>query len=232
MKPTYYLTAYGIACKHGFKGTEEEWLNSLTAFYLAQQAGYEGTVDEWLRILNDPVPAITIGEVTTLEGGSDATVTITGDKYHPVLNFAIPRGMSMVDALALQGGTMKGSINMDGNAVTGLPDPENETDAANRNYVDTTAKDVMKLAAQKTSKANLSVTLRANDWADHEQTVAAEDVTADENETDIFITAAPESYVAYAENMIRCTSQGENSLTFTCTDVPAEDVKVNVIIFT
>ena len=25
----YYLTAYGIAVKHGFTGTEEEWLESL-----------------------------------------------------------------------------------------------------------------------------------------------------------------------------------------------------------
>ena len=25
----YYLTAYGIAVKHGFAGTEEEWLESL-----------------------------------------------------------------------------------------------------------------------------------------------------------------------------------------------------------
>ena len=27
--PPYYLTAYGIALKHGFRGTEEEWLESL-----------------------------------------------------------------------------------------------------------------------------------------------------------------------------------------------------------
>lgn len=27
--PPYYLTAYGIAVKHGFRGTEEEWLESL-----------------------------------------------------------------------------------------------------------------------------------------------------------------------------------------------------------
>ena len=25
----YYLTAYGIAVKHGFSGTEEEWLEAL-----------------------------------------------------------------------------------------------------------------------------------------------------------------------------------------------------------
>lgn len=29
MREPYFLTAYGIACKHGFRGTEEEWLESL-----------------------------------------------------------------------------------------------------------------------------------------------------------------------------------------------------------
>ena len=28
-EPPYFLTAYGIAVKHGFQGTEEEWLASL-----------------------------------------------------------------------------------------------------------------------------------------------------------------------------------------------------------
>lgn len=27
--PPYYISAYGIAVKHGFTGTEEEWLASL-----------------------------------------------------------------------------------------------------------------------------------------------------------------------------------------------------------
>ena len=27
--PPYYLTAYGLAVKHGYTGTEEEWLASL-----------------------------------------------------------------------------------------------------------------------------------------------------------------------------------------------------------
>ena len=30
--PPYYMTAYGIAVQHGFKGTEEEWLESLKAY--------------------------------------------------------------------------------------------------------------------------------------------------------------------------------------------------------
>lgn len=151
MKTPYFLTAYGIAVKHGFKGTEEEWLNSLTAFYLAQQAGYTGTADEWLEILNDPVPRISIGEVVTLEGGSEATVEISGDARNPVLNFGIPRGMGMVDALALVGGTMKGVINMGGNRITNLGEPQDDNDAITRKY----AEEVKKIAdkAKETADA-------------------------------------------------------------------------------
>lgn len=53
--------AYNIALKHGFVGTEEEWLTSLkggdgkSAYELAVDAGFEGTVEEWLASMNgDP----------------------------------------------------------------------------------------------------------------------------------------------------------------------------------
>lgn len=49
--PPYYLTAYGIAVKRGFRGTEDEWLRSLTAYGLAQADGFEGTLEEWLESL-------------------------------------------------------------------------------------------------------------------------------------------------------------------------------------
>lgn len=38
-KVTYYISAYAIAVKHGFQGTEEEWLNSLQG-----RNGQDGTV--------------------------------------------------------------------------------------------------------------------------------------------------------------------------------------------
>lgn len=40
------------------------------------------------------------------------------------------------DFLPLDGGSMNGSVNMVGNKVTGLPEPENSTDAATKGYVD------------------------------------------------------------------------------------------------
>ena len=56
----YYLTAYGIAVKHGFTGTEEEWLESLRGKTVqlryneeteTLQWAYEGS-DEWTDVLD------------------------------------------------------------------------------------------------------------------------------------------------------------------------------------
>lgn len=43
--------------------------------------------------LSGITPNLTIGTVETLEAGSDATATITGDKENPVLNLGIPKGL-------------------------------------------------------------------------------------------------------------------------------------------
>ena len=67
---------YDIAVDNGFIGTETEWLESLKA-----TDGKDGVT-----------PNLTIGTVETLEAGSDATATITGDKENPVLNLGIPKG--------------------------------------------------------------------------------------------------------------------------------------------
>lgn len=48
------VTAYDIARKHGYKGTEKQWLDSLvgmSAYLLATVNGYKGTEEEWLESL-------------------------------------------------------------------------------------------------------------------------------------------------------------------------------------
>lgn len=55
--PPYYLTAYGLAVKHGFTGTEKEWLESLvgepgkSAYDEAVEAGFDGTEEEFAAAL-------------------------------------------------------------------------------------------------------------------------------------------------------------------------------------
>ena len=239
MKESYFITAYGIARKHGFKGTEEEWLNSLTAFYMAQQAGFAGSFEDWMEMLGDPIPAFTVGEVVTLEGGTMATVEISGDKKNPVLNFGIPRGLSSEDAMPLTGGKMKGAVDMDGNKVTNLPDPEGEQDAVPKKYADeikkkaenaqTAANNAQSAADKKVAKFNAIAALPLAGWVENTQTVEVAGVTADNT---IVVGADPANYTEYADANVRCTEQGEGTLTFVCDDVPEIDLNANVMILT
>lgn len=64
-QPPYYLTAYGIAVKNGFEGTEQEWLESLKG---ATGAGFEiageyATLEELEQVVPDPAqgPAYKVG---------------------------------------------------------------------------------------------------------------------------------------------------------------------------
>lgn len=45
------ISAYGIAVKNGYKGTEEEWLTYLSAYGIACKNGFVGTEEEWLASL-------------------------------------------------------------------------------------------------------------------------------------------------------------------------------------
>lgn len=75
----------------------------------------------------------------------------------------------------------------------------------------------------------VSVTLRASGWNANTktQTVSVSGVTATVN---LIITAAPDSYMAYAKAGVRCTAQGAGTLTFACETVPTSDVSANVLI--
>lgn len=153
----YFITAYGIAIKHGFVGSEEEWLQYLTAFSCARQGGFAGTFAEWVKMLAEPVPLFKVGSVTTLPGGSDATVSLEGTRTELVLNFGIPRGLGEADALPLVGGKMNGSIDMAGFSLVGLPDPASETAAVPLSYFSafsTQANETLRQLGDSLSSAN------------------------------------------------------------------------------
>ena len=75
----------------------------------------------------------------------------------------------------------------------------------------------------------VSVTLTASGWNANAktQTVSVAGVTATAN---CIITAAPDSYMAYAKAGVRCTAQGAGTLTFACETVPTANVAANVLI--
>ena len=66
---------------------ESEWRNLIELKRLEGPSGAKGETGQ-----NAVNPNFTIGTVTTLPSGSDATVTLTGTYPNLVLNFGIPRG--------------------------------------------------------------------------------------------------------------------------------------------
>lgn len=72
-----------------------------------------------------------------------------------------------------------------------------------------------------------AVTLPVAGWNSNNQTISVDGMTPSMN---IVVAASPESYLAYAKSGVRCTTQSTNVLTFTCENVPTEDLTVNVLI--
>lgn len=74
----------------------------------------------------------------------------------------------------------------------------------------------------------VTVELAADGWLDNIQTV--DDVPGMTADSHAVITPAAESYVAWAECMVRATAQGDGTLTFACEDMPGETINVNILI--
>ena len=72
-----------------------------------------------------------------------------------------------------------------------------------------------------------TVTLPKTGWSSLTQTVAVDDVTANNS---VLVCAAPSSQTAFMGSGVYCSAQGANSLTFTCGTTPTIDLTVNVII--
>ena len=111
-------SAYEVAVENGFSGTETEWLASLKGATGAPGANgkdgtdgktpYVGDNGNWYIGADDTgkpsrgakgdkgdpgaTPNLTIGSVTTLEAGQNATASITGESPDLTLNLGIPKG--------------------------------------------------------------------------------------------------------------------------------------------
>ena len=73
----------------------------------------------------------------------------------------------------------------------------------------------------------LSVTLTSAGWSSNTQTVTATGVTASNS---VIVSPAPSSFSDYASAAIYCSAQASNSLTFSCTTEPTNDITVNILI--
>ena len=160
------ISAYGVAVKNGFKGTEEEWLASLEA----NPALIQQYVNEYLEENPPEVDATLTNEgkaadakatgvaiasaKTTTQNHVNNTsnphkvtktqlglgnVNNTSDANKPVSTAQAAAIKEVKDAaLPKSGGTMSGDIVMNSKKITGLGTATSDYEAANKKYVDDT----------------------------------------------------------------------------------------------
>lgn len=153
-----------------------------------------------------------------------STGNVSDVNRSPYLNFETGNGKVVNEYIDFGSGRAEVAFydveNDDFVAITGLLDPVNSADAANKAYVD--------------SKAPLplvrTITLTTSGWSSNTKNVAVLGVSPSETAQLITPTPAIASQSAYYEAGIMCTGQGRNSLTFTCQTVPTSNLTVYVVI--
>ena len=188
-----------------------------------------------------PANTLTIGTVTS---GAEASATITGEAPNQVLNLVLQQGeqgdaaptitgitirqsdyhmiVTLSDGTSYDAGYCRGASGAGtGDMIASIYDPHGK------------AQDVYAYTDDSVSAAkpkSVPVTLTASGWVDRVQTVAISGVLADETAQLIQPVPALTSQAAYIESGILCTGQAENSLTFTATTAPTDDLTVYVVI--
>lgn len=141
---------------------------------------------------------------------------------------SVEQALENLGAVAKTGDTMVGELNMGGHKVSGVADPTEYSDAVNKEYADT----IKETAEGKCSRKNcvISLTKGAEGWIENTQIVSVESVLADLTKCDVITSPVEDSREVYNDCIVRCTEQGDGTLTFKCDDVPETNLNVNVLV--
>lgn len=178
--------------------------------------------DRYLRLTGGTIEVdATVSAALTLKN-TKSTGAVSDVNRSPYLNFETGNGKVVNEYIDFGSGRAEVSFydveNDDFVAITGLLDPVDGADAANKSYVDSKA------------PTSVTVTLTTSGWSSNTQTVTVSGVVASETAQLITPTPAIASQSAYYEAGIMCTGQAANSLTFTCQTVPTSNLTVYVVI--
>lgn len=189
---------------------------------------FQATLSEVVNVTGDDIRVIQGNTVSTTmpradynqddETKSDYILNKPNDKIDEALTKARA-------ALPKSGGTMTGVLNMGKQVIEDLADPTKDHHAATQGFVKSFAKSVL-----NSSEKTTTITLDASKWNDKKNTVEVKGVISDKDKCNIDVSADPEeeNYLAYCEANVRAISQGADTLTFSCVDVPEKNLSIYV----
>ena len=83
------------------------------------------------------------------------------------------------------------------------------------------------LTASDVGVKSTTGTIQVANWSGSTATITVTGVTASNT---VIVSPAPSSIAAWVKGELKCTAQGTNSLTFTCTTTPTAAININVLI--
>lgn len=182
-----------------------------SAYEIAVQNGFEGTETEWLASLKgepgDAADGVTVNGREAVEGN----ITLRGTDIY------VRSGTATTIAQALEGCMRQDAV------VDSL-----ESDDTTKPLSAAKGRALNEAIALKPDMMTASVTLSASGWTGNQQTVAVDGLKALHA---VIVTAAPETYEHYSDCIVRCSAQGEGTLTFTASYTPSQELRANVLIF-
>lgn len=196
---------------------------------VAQDAPESGISQEnadarYLKLTGGTVTGFTTINSVIIPGENPEIAAVVGPNSKPFAvgvvdenspNFATAAGFLFTS----NGITATKQISLGGNKLEGIrPNPTDSDEAASKAYVD----------SQKPKY--VAVNLTAAGWSNNQQTVTINGVSATETAQLIQPMPAVASQQAYMAAGIYCSGQAANSLTFTCSSVPTQDIAVYVVI--
>lgn len=177
--------------------------------------------ERYLQLSGGTIEVDALSTALTLKN-TKSTGNVSDVNRSPYLNFETGNGKVVNEYIDFGSGRAEVAFydleNDDFVAITGLLDPVDSADAANKSYVDSKA------------PTSVTITLSSSSWSSNTQTVTVSGVSASETAQLITPTPAIASQSAYYEAGIMCTGQAANSLTFTCQTVPTSNLTVYVVI--
>lgn len=246
-------SAYEIAKQNGYTGTEEEWLESLKGEQGPQgpegpqgpqgPEGPQGAPGQGAEVVDnleseDADKALSANQGRILGAAiADITQQLSG----VIGSGVIARASNVVTATGGESSIEIGISGFDSDvyhldaycngvllALTSEYTIDDEDGEINLVDWTATADDVFTFIAYKKDPImKTTVNLTVEGWSGNTQTVTVNGVTA----TNLVIVAPSPAYQTdYVEFGIICTTQGTNSLTFSCTETPDGAIEVGVAI--
>jgi hypothetical protein len=185
----------------------------------------------------DAAATISVGSVTTLDAGSEATVTNSGTSSEAVFDFGIPTGAKGEKGDKGETGDVgeKGEIGPQGETGTAATisvgsvttlDAGSEATVTNSGTSSEAVFDFGFPATNVSARA-LTLNLSTSGWTNKAQTIQADGVST---ESTIIVTYAPASKSLWQQANISASSQADGTLTFVCDYTPTEDITANALV--